>query len=347
MASFRADAAPLEKRPRSDRSLGFPQRRLARIVLGTARSAVRGIRLLASPWCVFVAWAIGQLARDRTWATGILFYVPSPVVALFLLASSAILAIRRRRARALAALALSIPPLLVVGLVENRFGPPPNARHRASTSSSPSGILRAVHWNVCDGKRGSTKILETLREWRADLYLLSEFPNEIDTERVAASLGDGYHAIRIGSMAAAARGRFTAGRWLLRERSGRIATLRWESPMGPLTILAVDLTSRLEVARGPLLERVRDLMQSERADLVLGDFNAPRRSLALAPLPEGWTHAYSAAGSGWSYTWPVPIPLWSLDQAIIGARIRAIEYELASTPWSDHRLQALDFEIAK
>jgi len=103
------------------------------------------------------------------------------------------------------------------------------------------------------------------------------------------------------------------------------------------------VTSDLLVPRDPLLRRMRALMESERPDLVAGDFNAPRRSRALWPLPPGYSHAYLAAGRGWSYTWPVPCPLYALDQCIVSSAIRPLRYDLAADPASDHRIQLMEF----
>jgi endonuclease/exonuclease/phosphatase family metal-dependent hydrolase len=99
------------------------------------------------------------------------------------------------------------------------------------------------------------------------------------------------------------------------------------------------------VKRDPLLRRVLAAMASEKPDLVLGDFNSPRRSRALDPLPEGFTHAYDAAGRGWAYSWPVPLPVLAIDQTIVGARLEPLAYALHSTIVSDHRMQVLDFRL--
>src|SRR5262249_21619073 len=103
------------------------------------------------------------------------------------------------------------------------------------------------------------------------------------------------------------------------------------------------LPSSLAIERAPLLARVRGLIEEGRPDLVVGDFNAPRRSLGLSELPDGYAHAYDAAGTGWSYSWPVPIPLWAIDQCVVGPRVEALRYDLRSTAASDHRLQRLEF----
>lgn len=90
---------------------------------------------------------------------------------------------------------------------------------------------------------------------------------------------------------------------------------------------------------------IRKLMVAWDADIVVGDFNAPRRSRALSPLPSGFVHAYEATGSGWSYTWPIPFPVYAIDQCILGSRISPVVYDLESSWRSDHRRQILEFTI--
>jgi endonuclease/exonuclease/phosphatase family metal-dependent hydrolase len=92
-----------------------------------------------------------------------------------------------------------------------------------------------------------------------------------------------------------------------------------------------------------LLRRVTDVVVECRPDIIVGDFNAPRRSRALCPLPEGFSHAYDDAGCGWSYTWPVPCPVLAIDQCITGSRVKALKYDLGVSRHSDHRMQILDF----
>jgi endonuclease/exonuclease/phosphatase family metal-dependent hydrolase len=84
------------------------------------------------------------------------------------------------------------------------------------------------------------------------------------------------------------------------------------------------------------------LAEQHEADVILGDLNAPRRSRALTPPPPGFVHAYDAAGSGWSATWPVPLPLWAIDQCLVGPRLQVVGYRLGFRRGSDHRMQVVD-----
>jgi endonuclease/exonuclease/phosphatase (EEP) superfamily protein YafD len=146
-------------------------------------------------------------------------------------------------------------------------------------------------------------------------------------------------------MAAFARGTLRSDGWLVRSREARSLLLEWDGPACPLKFLAADFTSRLEVHRDPQMRRLVAWIADLRPDLVAGDFNAPRRSLALSRLPPGYRHAYESAGSGWSYTWPVPVPVYAIDQWIHGPEVTPLDYRLESTTASDHRLQVFDFAM--
>jgi endonuclease/exonuclease/phosphatase family metal-dependent hydrolase len=150
-------------------------------------------------------------------------------------------------------------------------------------------------------------------------------------------------------MAIVGRGKLTIGKNLMHDQAwAHLAT--WE-PIGaavgarPLTLLLGHLPSSLLIARHPRLQEIRSLIEMHHPDLIVGDFNTPRRSWVFAHLPKGYAHAYDVAGSGWSYTWPVPCPLWAIDQCIVGPRVEAIRYELHSKWASDHRLQRLQFRL--
>jgi vancomycin resistance protein VanJ len=274
---------------------------------------------------------------------GLCFYVPSPFVAAFW---SVVLWRNHRRRKPLRAAAAAVPALaglLVVAFVENRAFPPerPSPLSRETPGENGSGRLRFVHWNVFAGRLGWTAVEDELRAERADLYLLSEIPRPFDAHALAGRLGSDYTAVAFRPMAVIARGELRAGRWLFRRRDGRAALLEWQSPAGLVAIIAADLTSRLEVQRGPLLEELLAHIRAEAPDLVLGDWNAPRRSIALGKLPDGYAHAYDRAGSGWSYTWPVPVAAWAIDHMIVGPRLVVENYELVSSWRSDHRRQVL------
>ena len=285
----------------------------------------------------WIAWCAGQVLRDRSWLSGMCFYMPSPVIFATLVASG-ILVRRRSRWAALSCLLLSLAPLLSAALVENRWAPAP------APAGAGDRTHRIVHWNVMSGLLGWDAIVERLAGLRADAYVLSEHPGEARLAELAGRLGPGYHTVRFGLMAFVARGEVRENGWLARSAI-RVQSLTWNPDGAALEVLAVDLDANVLVARDPLLRTLLEILESYRPDIVVGDFNAPRRSEALSRLPGGFRHAYDVAGSGWSYTWPMPLPVYAIDQCIVGARITPVSYDLVSTLRSDHRLQVLDFHF--
>lgn len=299
----------------------------------TGRYTLLTVCLLAT-----ACWGIGQILRDVSWLSSLLFYIPSPVLVVGLLVAAAVCLWKKQRRSAVLLFVLMLVPLALVLFVENRLaGMPPQ----------PSGAepLRLVHWNVLHGALGWDGVVAELREHNADLYLLSEFPDEEEIPATAALLGDGYRGIQASNLGIIARGNLRDGQWLARGEGMKAYGFVWDSPAGECRVLFGDMDANLLLPREPRLVRMREALLEWDADLVAGDFNAPRRSRVLSALPDGYAHAHNAVGSGWSYTWPVPLPVYAIDQCIVGSRLRPLRYDLVTSLRSDHRLQVLEFEM--
>ena len=106
-----------------------------------------------------------------------------------------------------------------------------------------------------------------------------------------------------------------------------------------------DLPSGLQFHRDALLSNLVNQLEPHQVDLFFGDFNSPRRSLALTKLPEGYQHTYDAVGTGLSYSYPTFLPFLSLDQCIHGPKITPLRYNLQSTFLSDHKMQVFQFSV--
>ena len=236
---------------------------------------------------------------------------------------------------ALAALILSVPPALSTLLIENRWLQP---RPKGDAAQR----MRLVHWNAGPSPKGMGPKLAKLTPLEADAYLLSEVYGADSAREIASALGRDYTFVHRHHMLLIARGRT---RLILADEriSRRAYFVEWESPHGVLTVLLADAPSTYYHPR--LLRDIRERITKHAVDLAAGDFNAARRSRALA-LPKGYAHAYDAAGAGWSGTWRDDWPLWDIDQCIVGPRIRPIRYRLRSTGVSDHRMGILDFSVA-
>lgn len=283
---------------------------------------------------MFPFWLVGQVARDDAWLTGMCFYIPSPFLAGAYLGFGLDYALKRRFRRSLVALALSVLPLGFVMLVENQF-------LRPSTPAQARAV-RLVHWNV-GGKLRPDGEQRVLRAEQADVYVLSEMGDGALVRDFRETLGPSYQATVFGNLAVVAKGEVRPRGWLLNRAGARVHSVAWEHEGRSALLFVVDLPANVLVARAPLLEAVNAFIERDQPDLILGDFNAPRRSRALARLPDGYQHAYDTVGRGWGYTWPVPLAMCALDQCIFSSRVVPVQYRLVSTMQSDHRYQIFDF----
>jgi hypothetical protein len=205
-----------------------------------------------------------------------------------------------------------------------------------------------VHWNT-GGRPDRPGIVEPLAAERADLYVLTEVPPDGSVEGVRAALDapESYRSAWFGGSAVVGRGEVRANGWLVHRGRAKVQAVSWRHAGRTVELLVVDLPSEVWVARDPLLREINRLVEQYHPDLVIGDFNAPRRSWALSRLPAGYRHAYETAGGGWGYTWPVPVPVYALDHCLHGPRVVPGRYGLAGMGGtSDHRYQVFDFSIA-
>jgi vancomycin resistance protein VanJ len=297
----------------------------------------RGVARFSRPLllAVFASWALGQVFRDVTWLSGLLFYFPSPILALLLWAAAIQSFFRRRAKWALTFALLSIGPMAFVLRIENHFpGNGPRGNYASETM-----YLRAVHWNIYHAKLDWHKVRAKLDSSAADLIILSEAPENLSAADFPAT-----NFLKLDSMVLISR--FPLKLLSNHCSDNRLAySIEWKPPRQSLVVLVADLPSSLLLARHPLLEELCELVESTRADLLFGDLNAPRRSLALSQLPPGYRHADDSVGTGWSYTWPSPLPVFALDHCIHGPKITPLAYHLNSSFASDHRLQVFDFRL--
>jgi endonuclease/exonuclease/phosphatase family metal-dependent hydrolase len=288
---------------------------------------------------IFGAWLIGELLADRYDYLVLFYHIPAVVYGAALLAVAALAWFCRHRWSAVLAAVLALGPALCVLLVENQWTRPTPPPHDGPT-------YRLVGWNIQRYRHGLREIADRIKALEPDLVVLSEIHSRFALRRIARRLGPDYDATHGRKVGVIARGKLRTPRWIWKG-SGQRYVVRWESPAGPVSLLTADLPNRKFESRRPLLEKLRENISEYRPDLVVGDFNAPRRSPALRDLPEGYAHAYHLAGAGWSYTWRTWCPFLAIDHCIVNRqRIAALRYDILSTTLSDHRIQVLDFAVA-
>lgn len=312
--------------------------------------------LLGPGWTLFVplwcAWSLGQIYRDQYAGWERFFHLPAPVVVAVGLVLLALSVVSRHRRLGLAAGLFLLWPLAIVFARDNHW-----MRPRIPVSDShPTSPFRLLDWNVWHGMGGWDNVLATLDRERPDILVLAEYtPNHPDhlplhlqsLNTLLLSWGwEVPHTFASGSLLIASRFPLLHTK-RLQLPSSDCLLVDFETDTGEsVRLLALDLPSGLRSHRDPLLRKVNAIITKTQPDLVVGDFNAVRQATQLQPPPQGYRHAYDAAGSGWSYTWPVPVPVLAIDQCVIGRRIEPIDYKLG-TGASDHRWQRLEFRLIR
>lgn len=312
---------------------------------------------------------LGQLVRDRSVAWALLFYLPLP-----LLGAVAVLLDLLRRGRSLPgarfmlavigfilAFAASLP---LIGR-----GPDPAAHAALSGGGTP---VRLLHWNAHGGDGAIDGLLPNRRVWggiseqilrrRPDVVVLSEAP----AEHYAGLLED--LRARLGAGWALRRTDLTRGEYFVRLAVYARGPVRFDAPVPvpdgvalPVTVRTADRTLRLLVVDGrssllvhrtALLEQIaaqaeRQAAEGERFDVIVGDFNTPRRSRGFDAFPTmaGGYALGAAASRGWRGTFPSCLPLYDIDHVWVRNDWPLRGAQFFGGLRSDHRGQVVEFVV--
>ncbi len=279
--------------------------------------------------------------RDSIDGLAVLFYLtPWPVIA----AGTAVLAVywrqqkRPRRALVLAGLALVA---LTTWLASSWYRTPHPGRR---------GELRVVQWNASRPHRRLPYVARWLRAQDADIITLAEgHHRRLSAKARWEAEFPGYQVVELpGEMTCLIRGQVLAQENRRFVLNSFYALLHVEIRGHPVTLMQVDLNPMPLSSREPSFTGLTALTRPHYGEnfILLGDFNTPRESAYFAPLRAEMNQAFEAAGHGLAETWPMPLPVLSLDQIWSSRRLRAIYCEHGSSFFSDHRAVVADFDFA-
>ena len=120
-----------------------------------------------------------------------------------------------------------------------------------------------------------------------------------------------------------------------------------------LRMIAVHPAYPLHDEWGAEQELLREVVEAENPDLVVGDFNAGHDHAPFrAILDTGLRDAAELVNAGWQPTWPTegfrgfPIPVSvAIDHVLVGERLTALDTETVEIDGADHL--ALVAEVAE
>lgn len=280
-----------------------------------------------------VAVLVRLTLRDRLPAFSTLFYSTPPAVIgiLFALSSGAALLLRKRKAAA----GLFVAALVAVGwqALAYRYSPP-------ETVEKPETI-RLMLWNVARGVHGWTRIAEEIRRENPDLACFVEAGADSPEQQKAwrTALPDHDRRRLDGGIILGIRGTLREAVRYDLDRGGRAVQARVTVRGRDLTVVVVDfwadpLQSRRDAFKA--LDRILEPLSREPL-VVLGDFNTPDDSVHFDPLRARFSHAFEEAGAGYGATWPMPLPILTIDHVWLGPPLKAASCRLMGSGASDHR----------
>src|SRR5688500_7372731 len=328
----------------------------------TPTAARRAVRI-AWRWIVrVVTWATaaavvlgiaGQVVRDRNVATAMLMYIPAAPLGAFLIVSDLLRRGRTMRPRFM---------LTVLGLAGLVVGAAPMLGTR-SPEPAPAGSdsITLLHWNMQSGGRWAAqprwqRAADQILARKPDLIVLSEAPPDGWLFDSLRKVGGGYRTVHVSNEQ---HSRYwykplVCSKWPMEMegqvpvRNGVAMSVAVRVRGRPLRLLVVDGVRQISTLRTPFLQDIAqtcdDAAKAGRPyDVVVGDFNAPGRSIgfdALRSAAGGFKRASDYSG-GWRGTWPVPMPVYDIDHVLVTSPEAVTGCDLFSsrTLDTDHRGQ--------
>lgn len=309
--------------------------------MSRVRRAVAG----AARWLPAIGLGFGAFAalvrltvRDRVPGLSTLFYATPPAVLGALMLACGVGWFMRRRWRP-GGISLGLAVLCGLWQVAaSRFGNPP--------PHGPSGpTLRVLFWNLAHGSRGWERIAAELARHDPDVACFVETgPRTADQVAVLDRLFPGQDRQWLDrEMLVITKGRLERVSILPLDHGSRIAIVRLTCRERERELVLVDIESDLLRSRREALENLVRHCRYARPEIVLGDFNTPRDSALLGELRKDYVHAFEAAGNGFDGTWPMPLPILSIDHVWCARSLGVVSCRLVGSGASDHRAVVAEF----
>lgn len=272
--------------------------------------------------------------KDRVFGFRLLFYaMPKPC----LLVLAVTLLVWPQAAGRLRLLSAGAALLLGLTWAGSSWRGPAQA---AMPAEPVAGEVRLLFWNLCRPHGVHNGLVEVVREFKPQVVACVE-PGRHEMEqtcRLYEAQLPGYKAqwmprgiLWLSTVPARYRARG--------KLDGMGAYARFEvSGLGPsFPVVVADVHPHpFHWRKGQLMDALAQTGGMPDAWL-LGDFNTPLESVLLEPYRSQMTHALEAAGHGFKETWPLGLPLLSLDHAWIGRQWEILDAQKVwRVPDSDH-----------
>lgn len=206
------------------------------------------------------------------------------------------------------------------------------------------GDCTMVHWNAASnwGEHRSGGVLEDIMQHRPDVVVITNPGQRLWSDQNLRDQTGCEYIARNFAVLVVSRHPIIQCRMVLAASGAKVARVVLALPSGELELWAVDFPSDPSRVRSEVFQTFSTRIQGLRLpppDLVMGDFNVPRNSLALRDCFPEMGNAFDLAGVGWYGTWPSNLPLWQLDQVLVAPELTAVRYQIFPSRVGEHRVQ--------
>ncbi len=290
------------------------------------------LRVIA--WLALPVGILLQLwLKDRhvSWA---LFYYAMPKPCLAGLAL--VLAVDSRRVRWQQMIAMTAMISLLIWWVTTSYD---RAKTELSNAVPSKDDVTLLYWNLCRPKGLDQEAVDLVREYQPHIAAFVEPGKE------AGNLVSNYEALLPGYKAAwMPRGILWLSRVQSRYRErgkleglGAYARFDVDGLGSTFPIVVADVFPGIFHSREQQLKEVFAQSKDRRDAILVGDFNTPLESHFFDAPRKNYVNALDVMGSGFRETWPVGLPLLSIDHAWIGQDWEVIEAKkIWNLSGSDH-----------
>lgn len=217
--------------------------------------------------------------------------------------------------------------------------------------ASTTATTRVLLWNVGRGLGGWEAIADDIRKHDADLIGLVEAGEKV--RNLSAFWREHFPSYDVSDvqsgMVLMARGRIEHHETGLLSRRGRYRHFTVSVSGAEFDVVILDFKANPFFPRRPTFEGLERLLTGlqDRPVVVMGDFNTPPDSVWFQGLRPLLTPAFESAGEGYAPTWPVPLPVLTLDQIWASGNV-AVGLAEAGWSWrSDHRPVIAELVVAE
>jgi len=205
---------------------------------------------------------------------------------------------------------------------------------------APDDAATLLFWNVCRGYGGYEEIGAEINRFDADVVALVEATGRGQDPTLWQRICPGYKVTRLGSgMLLLLRGEKIGWEHGAVPGKCRYRVLDLQVHEQQITLVVLDVNSDPRVSKRPAFDRLEELITEsrDRPLMIAGDFNTPLESIYAGRMRQRMQNAFEVSGHGFRDTWPVLLPVLSLDQVWGNARVHWHRCEHGWSWRSDHR----------